>query len=79
METSSGEQHSLTLPSTAAVDTPGGGYTLAGIRFFSPTSSAAWLAGLEETTTPAPTTPGFGAAAAGAALLLLVAVRKRRW
>jgi len=63
----------------AAVDTPGGGYTLAGIRFFSPTSSAAWLAGLEETTTPAPTTPGFGAAAAGAALLLLVAVRKRRW
>ncbi|MCT8336537.1 hypothetical protein FKB36_03250 [Methanoculleus sp. Afa-1] len=56
-----------------------GGYTLAGIRFLSPDTSAAWLAGITEPVNPAPTAaPGFGAAAAGAALLLLFAGRKRR-
>lgn len=70
-----------TFPETgvyAATSAPGG-YTLAGIRFLSPDTSAAWLAGLEETTAGAtPTTPGFGAIGAGAALLLLVAGRKMR-
>lgn len=71
-----------TFPETgvyAATGAPGG-YTLAGIRFLSPDTSAAWLAGLEETTAEAtPTAPGFGAIGAGAALLLLlVAGRKRR-
>ena len=56
-----------------------GGYALAGIRFLSPQTSAAWLAGITEPVSPAPTAaPGFGAAAAGAALLLLVAGRRRR-
>ncbi|NMA10479.1 MAG: hypothetical protein GX932_05625 [Methanomicrobiales archaeon] len=56
-----------------------GGYTLAGIRFLSPDTSAAWLAGITEAVSPAPTAaPGFGAAAAGAALLLLLAGRRRR-
>lgn len=56
-----------------------GGYTLAGIRFLSPDTSAAWLAGITEPMSPAPTAaPGFGATAAGAALLLLFAGRKRR-
>ncbi|MDD3071696.1 hypothetical protein [Methanoculleus horonobensis] len=56
-----------------------GGYTLAGIRFLSPDTSAAWLAGIAEPVSPAPTAaPGFGAAAAGAALLLLLAGRRRR-
>ena len=56
-----------------------GGYTLAGIQFLSPDTSAAWLAGITEPVNPAPTAaPGFGAAAAGAALLLLFAGRKRR-
>ena len=74
-------QWRTTLPDTgvyAAAGAPDGGYTLAGIRFLSPVSSAAWLANLEETATPTPATPGFGAAAAGAALLLLVAVGGRR-
>ena len=74
-------QWRTTLPDTgvyAATGAPGGGYTLAGIRFLSPVSSAAWLANLEETATPTPATPGFGAAVAGAALLLLVAVGGRR-
>lgn len=56
-----------------------GGYTLAGIRFLSPDTSAAWLAGITEPVNPAPTAaPGFGAAAAGAALLLLFVGMKRR-
>jgi hypothetical protein len=56
-----------------------GGYTLAGIRFLSPDTSAAWLAGITEPVNPAPTAaPGFGAIGAGAALLLLLAERKRR-
>ena len=56
-----------------------GGYTLAGIRFLSPDTSAACLAGITEAVSPAPTAaPGFGAAAAGAALLLLLAGRRRR-
>ncbi|MCC7555194.1 MAG: hypothetical protein KO254_03610 [Methanoculleus marisnigri] len=55
------------------------GYTLAGIRFLSSDTSAAWLAGITEPVNPAPTAaPGFGAAAAGAALLLLLAGRRRR-
>ncbi len=54
------------------------GYTLAGIRFLSPDTSAAWLVGLEETAGPTPTAPGFGAIGAVAALLLLLAGRKRR-
>ncbi|KLK89418.1 hypothetical protein SZ63_02250 [Methanoculleus sediminis] len=56
-----------------------GVYTLAGIRFLSSDTSAAWLAGVTEPVSPAPTAaPGFGAAAAGAALLLLIAGRRRR-
>ncbi|MCE5339312.1 MAG: hypothetical protein LLF90_11610 [Methanomicrobiaceae archaeon] len=61
----------------AACSAPGG-YTLAGIRFLSPDTSAAWLVNLKETAGPTPAAPGFGAAAAGAALLLLLAGRKRR-
>ena len=61
-----------------AASTPDG-YTLAGIQFLSPDTSAAWLAGITEPVSPAPTAaPGFGAAAAGAALLLLLAGRGRR-
>ncbi|WP_214083890.1 hypothetical protein [Methanoculleus sp.] len=74
-------QWNTTFPATGvytAASAPGGGYTLAGIRYLSADTSAAWLAGLAETATPAPTTPGFGAAVAGAALLLLLAGRKRR-
>jgi len=74
-------QWNTTLPGTgvyAATGAPGG-YTLAGIQFLSPGTSAAWLVGLEEPAGVAPTTPGFGAAVAGAALLLLMIVgRKRR-
>jgi len=56
-----------------------GGYTLAGIRFLSPDTSAAWLVGITEPANPSQTAaPGFGAAVAGAALLLLLAGRKRR-
>ncbi|CCJ36635.1 hypothetical protein BN140_1712 [Methanoculleus bourgensis MS2] len=73
-------QWRTTLPDTgvyAAAGAPDGGYTLAGIRFLSPVSSAAWLANLEETATPTPATPGFGAAVAGAALLLIAGRRRR--
>lgn len=52
------------------------GYVLAGIRFLSPNTSAAWLIGLEETANPTQAAPGFCAIGAGAALLL--AGRKRR-
>jgi len=74
-------QWNTTFPATGiygASSTPGG-YTLAGIRFLSPDTSAAWLAGITEPANPSPTAaPGFGAAVAGAALLLLLAGRKRR-
>lgn len=71
----------MTFPATGvyAVGSAPGGSVLAGIRFLSPDTSAAWLVNLEETAEPAPTAaPGFGAAAAGAALLLLLAGRRRR-
>ncbi|NLA39534.1 MAG: hypothetical protein GX882_09230 [Methanomicrobiales archaeon] len=73
-------QWRMTFPDTAIYAAAGapGGYTLAGIRFLSPLSSAAWLANLEESATPTPAAPGFGAASAGAALLLLFAGRERR-
>ena len=74
-------QWNTTIPATGVYGAAGapGGYTLAGIRFLSPDTSAAWLAGITEPVSPAPTAaPGFGAAAAGAALLLLFAGRKRR-
>ena len=61
----------------AATSAPDGGYTLAGIRFLSSVSSAAWLENLEEVT-PTPATPGFGAVATGMALLLLVLGRRRQ-
>jgi len=61
-----------------AADSAPGGYVLAGVRYLSPTTSAAWLVGLEETAETSPTAPGFGAIGAGAALLLLLAGRKMR-
>ncbi len=61
----------------AACSAPGG-YTLAGIRFLAPDTSAAWMVNLEETAGPTPAAPGFGAAGVGPAVLLLLAGRKRR-
>ncbi|MDV2481612.1 SMP-30/gluconolactonase/LRE family protein [Methanoculleus sp. Wushi-C6] len=55
-----------------------GGYVLAGVRYLSPTTSAAWLTGLEDAGEPTQAAPGFGAIVAGAALLLLLAGRKMR-
>ncbi|WP_250986855.1 hypothetical protein [Methanoculleus oceani] len=71
---------STTFPAAAvyAAESAPGGYILAGIRFLSPNTSAAWLANLEETANPTQAAPGFGAIGAGAALLLLLAGRKRR-
>lgn len=74
-------QWNTTFPATGVYGAAGahGGYTLAGIRFLSPDTSTAWLAGITEPVNPAPTAaPGFGAAVAGAALLLLLAGRSRR-
>jgi hypothetical protein len=73
-------QWNTTFPTAgvyAAGSTPEG-YVLAGIRYLSPATSAAWLAGLAETGESTQAAPGFGAIGAGAALLLLLAGRKMR-
>lgn len=73
-------QWNTTFPAAGAyaADSTPGGYVLAGIRYLSPATSAAWLAGLEESKEPTQAAPGFGAIGAGAALLLLLAGRKMR-
>lgn len=73
-------QWNTTFPAAGVytADTAPEGYVLAGIKFLSPDTSAAWLTGLEETANPTQAAPGFGAIGAGAALLLLLAGRKRR-
>jgi len=73
-------QWNTTFPGSGvyAADSTPEGYVLAGIRYLSPATSAAWLAGLAETGEPNQAAPGVGAIGAGAALLLLLAGRKMR-
>lgn len=70
----------MTFPATGVytAESAPDGYVLAGTRYLSPTTSAAWLAGLAETEEPTRAAPGFGAIGAGAALLLLLLGRKMR-